>query len=205
MKAAQINYSTHSNDPSIEAIQSRRAPFIENMYNRNLRPIIVEKSETPGRQLNNDTSTPNKQRRESKSSQQNQQQDEKNEEHDDDLDVNYQNQNDDTENPVEGDEEERDAGDTNGNHIGALSLYSEKTDFSSFNLDTIIRGNDDYEDEYSHIDGGVSLYLSQCKHLKIVPSSVITKCLMTSTISLRNYGIEPIGCLALSNVLKVNF
>ena len=58
------------------------------------------------------------------------------------------------------------------------------------------------EDEFKS-DGGIERYKELCHELKIVPISIVLKSLMTTSISLSNYGISPNNVLALTHALKV--
>ena len=53
-------------------------------------------------------------------------------------------------------------------------------------------------------DFGVSEYTSACHALRIVPCSIVLKSLRNMSIVLSNYGLGPLGTLALTNALKYN-
>lgn len=109
------------------------------------------------------------------------------------------------------------------NNNNNLRLYSEKTDvtdlMSVINLrdknseddDDDDNDNDDNDDDngnrnkkYGSKDGGASSYQAYCYDLKIGPSSIVLKSLLTTSLSLSNYGLNSTGLLALATALKVN-
>lgn len=90
-------------------------------------------------------------------------------------------------------------------------LYSEKTDVTDLIsvMNDLEKENDtsneedDDDDRVLNSDGGATKYQSYCYDLKIGPSSIVLKSLLTNTLSLSNYGLNSTGLLALATALKV--
>lgn len=93
-----------------------------------------------------------------------------------------------------------------------MILFSEKTDVTDLMsvINEMERSNssnseDDDEARNRNYDGGATSYQTYCYGLKIGPSSIVLKSLLTNTLSLSNYGLNSIGLLALATALRVNF
>lgn len=90
-----------------------------------------------------------------------------------------------------------------------LHLYSEKTDVTDLisvlnELEKNEQSDDDDDDDRElNNDGGASKYKTYCYDLRIGPSSTVLKSLLTTSLSLSNYGLSSTGLLALSTALKV--
>jgi hypothetical protein len=171
-----IIYKDLYKDPTIEAIMSKRPAYIENAYNKNLRRASTF---TQSSEINSNLNIAHN-----------------------NIDLNEMNNN-------------------NNN----LRLYSEKTDVTDLMSVINLRDknseddddnnnndeNDDSDDEngnrnnkYGSKDGGASSYQAYCYDLKIGPSSIVLKSLLTTSLSLSNYGLNSTGLLALATALKVN-
>lgn len=93
-----------------------------------------------------------------------------------------------------------------------MILFSEKTDVTDLMsvINEMERSNssnseDDDEARNRNYDGGATSYQTYCYGLKIGPSSIVLKSLLTNTLSLSNYGLNSIGLLALATALRENF
>ena len=178
------NLKVSHKDPSIEAIEKQRKPNIENIYTKNLRPILDKQDTT----LTNTASNPH--RPKSSSSQ--------NGSALASSDHNQAN----LFRPAQSQESySRTSGSANKRKDSStLQLHKEKTDISYQSSDSDLYN----ERENYVVENEKEFYENLCKDLRIVPCSIILKSLATSSIVLCNYGLNSTGCLALANALKNN-
>jgi hypothetical protein len=145
----------------MEAILSKRSPQIENIYNKNLRPVASE--QTRGNSASNNNS-----RRPSKDET--------------------------TSRPPPPPQQQQI---TKEQQIAVEREKTSLVSMANFSLDG--ETDDDYQ-----LVNSVGEYESACIALSIVPCSLVVKTLLTTSISLANYGFNSTGILALTHALKVN-
>jgi len=166
-------------DPYIDALLKKRQPFIENIYNRNLRPII-DKQET--------NLTTNTAAAQSTSKTQ--------EEATDEIKTSSR-------------RSSTNSQDKANNMYDLEKHFSQnrhnEAERERANLSYDSSDDTDLNVEDNHMINNVNKYERLCYDLQIVPCSIIIKSLPTTAISLSNYGLNSTGILALSTTLKVNY